>query len=291
MSRSLFATMVFICLLPGVVAAQEKLELLVEQGEELFNRNASCWVCHGKNGEGLIGPTLLFGPTPAQIFEQLKNNPQMAAIEQELKPDNEDLIAIAMYIRTLADLPITGTMPADFRTQLAAARASQETDLIFPKTERDKAVEKIQSFDTVLADWQRRSKEGPIGHTYDSRVVATFDPGEAKFTPQKNHTYFYENVGNSANLAVLEEGATNAKSSQIVVGDAVTHEVIASYEIPVSLRAAVHTTVLSPDGKYVYIVGSKPNTEPDNQIRALDAPATLIKADALTLQPSKQITM
>jgi DNA-binding beta-propeller fold protein YncE len=53
----------------------------------------------------------------------------------------------------------------------------------------------------------------------------------------------------------------------------------------------VHTTVLSPNGKYVYIVGSKPNTEPSNQLRALDAPATLIKADAVTLQPIKQITM
>jgi DNA-binding beta-propeller fold protein YncE len=121
--------------------------------------------------------------------------------------------------------------------------------------------------------------------------VATFDAGKPRFTPQKNHTYFYENVGNSANLAVLEPGATNAKSTQIVVGDAITHEVLASYELPVNLRAAVHTTVLSPDGKFVYIVGSKPNSEPTNQLRALDAPATLIKADALTLQPIKQFTM
>jgi DNA-binding beta-propeller fold protein YncE len=90
---------------------------------------------------------------------------------------------------------------------------------------------------------------------------------------------------------VLEEGASNAKSTQIVVGDAATHEIIASYELPVELRAAVHTTVMSPDGKYVYIVGSKPKSEPTDQLLALDAPATLIKADALTLQPIKQITM
>jgi DNA-binding beta-propeller fold protein YncE len=61
--------------------------------------------------------------------------------------------------------------------------------------------------------------------------------------------------------------------------------------LPVNLRAAVHTTVVSPDGKYVYIVGSKPETEPTNQILALDAPATLIKVDAITLQPIKQMTM
>lgn len=274
-----------------IAHAQVDLDLLVEQGEELFNRDASCWVCHGKNAEGLIGPSLLYGPTPAQIFDQMINNPQMAVIVQELQPNNEDLVAISMYIRNMAGLPISEKMSYNDRTELAAARARQETDLTFPKTARDIAVEEIQSFDTVLADWQRRSTAGPIGSTYESRTVATFDPGEARFKPQKNHTYFYENVGNSANLAVLEEGATNAKSTQIVVGDAITHKVIASYELPVALRAAVHTTVLSPDGKYVYIVGSKPNAEPSNQMRALDAPATLIKADAVTLQPIKQITM
>ena len=282
---------ILIGLLPGFACAQEGVDPLVERGEELFNQNASCWVCHGRQAEGLIGPALTYGPTPAQIFEQIKNNPQMAVIQQEMEPDNEDLIAIALYIRSISGLPVDGKMAADFRTELAAKKAREETDLIFPKTERDIAVEEIQSFDTVLADWQRRATEGPIGGSYKSRVVATFDPGKPKFKPKKNHTYFYENVGNSANLTVLEEGATNARSSQIVVGDAETHEVIASYELPVNLRAAVHTTVLSPDGKYVYIVGSKPNTEPDNQIRALDAPATLIKADALTLQPIKQMTM
>ena len=291
MIRRWTSRIILIGLLPGFACAQEGVDPLVERGEELFNQNASCWVCHGRQAEGLIGPALTYGPTPAQIFEQIKNNPQMAVIQQEMEPDNEDLIAIALYIRSISGLPVDGKMAADFRTELAAKKAREETDLIFPKTERDIAVEEIQSFDTVLADWQRRATEGPIGGSYESRVVATFDPGKPKFKPKKNHTYFYENVGNSANLTVLEEGATNARSSQIVVGDAETHEVIASYELPVNLRAAVHTTVLSPDGKYVYIVGSKPNTEPDNQIRALDAPATLIKADALTLQPIKQMTM
>ena len=278
-------------LLSGVVCAEEGVELMVERGGELYNENASCWVCHGRQADGLIGPALTYGPTPAQIFEQIRNNPQMAVIQQEMSPDNEDLVAIAMYIRSISGLPVDGDMAAELRHELAAKRAKEETDLIFPKTERDVAVEEIQSFDTVLADWQRRATEGPIGRSYKSRVVATFDPGKAKFKPKKNHTYFYENVGNSANLAILEEGATNARSTQIVVGDAESHEVIASYELPVNLRAAVHTTTLSSDGKYVYIVGSKPNTEPNNQMRALDAPATLIKADALTLQPIKQITM
>jgi len=291
MKRAWMFGLMMLAAFSSPVSAQVDLEKLAAQGEELFNRDVSCWVCHGRDAKGLIGPSLLHGPTPAEIFEQMLNNPQMAIIEQELEPDSEDLIAIAAYIRSLAELPTTDEMVADQRRELASAKAKKETDLVFPKTDRDLAVEQIQTFDSVLADWQRRSNEGPLAASYESIVVATFDAGEPKFKPEKNHTYFYENVGNSANLAVLEEGARNAKSTQIVVGDAVTYEVIASYELPVALRAAVHTTVVSADGKYVYIVGSKPNTEPTNQIKALDAPATLIKADAITLQPIKQMTM
>ncbi len=271
--------------------AQVDLEDIAAQGKALYEKNASCWVCHGKDGEGLIGPSLLSGPTPAEIFEQLKSNPQMAAIGQVLKPTNEDLLAISVYIRSLAGMTVEEKTLDGFRTGLVAAKAKQETDLIFPKTERDLAIEQYQAFETVLADWQRRSKEGPIGASYKSRIIAEFDPGKAKFKPRKNRTYFYENVGNSANLALLRDGAKNAASTQIVVGDAQRHKVIASYELPVNLRAAVHTTILSADGKYVYIVGSKPKSEPSNQMRALDAPATLIKADAITLQPVKQMTM
>ena len=160
----------------GLALAQANLDMVVEHGESLYHQQASCWVCHGKEATGLIGPSLLYGPTPAQILEQLINNLQMAVIVQQLKPDNEALIAISLYIRTLAGLPIDDNMAADYRAELAAVRARQETDLIFPKTERDLTVENIQSFDSVLADWQRRSKEGPIGQSYEATVVAKIDP-------------------------------------------------------------------------------------------------------------------
>jgi DNA-binding beta-propeller fold protein YncE/cytochrome c553 len=273
------------------VSAQLNVDAVVEQGKALYEQPASCYVCHANSGEGLIGPDIRYGPSPAQILDQIQTNPQMAIILQELNPDDDALIAISMYIRTLGGLPVTEDIAVAYRKELITARARTETDLAFPKTERDVAVESIQSFADVLSNWQRRATEGPTPGSYESRTVGTFDPGKAKFKPQKGKTYFYENVGNSANLAVLGPDAKNAKSSQVVVGDAETHEVIASYELPVSLRAAVHTTVLSPDGKWVYIVGSKPESEPSNQIFALDAPATLIKVDAVTLQPVKQITM
>lgn len=272
-------------------AAQINLDAMVERGKELYDAPGSCAVCHKATGEGLIGPDLRYGPTPAQILDQLQNNPQMAVITQEYNPDDQALMDVALYIRTLGGLKINEKVTDANRKQLAEQRSKTQSDLIFPKTERDLAVESIQTWDSVIADWQRRSNEGPLRAEYTSQVTQTFDPGEPKFVPENGKTYFYENIGNSANLSILKDGATNAKSTQVVVGDAETHAVIASYELPVSLRAAVHTTVVSPDGKYVYIVGSKPETEPTNQILALDAPATLIKVDAVTLQPIKQMTM
>ena len=278
-------------LLSVPATAQINLDAMVERGKELYNAPASCGVCHKATGEGLIGPDIRYGPTPAQILEQLQNNLQMAIIMQEFNPDDQALMDVALYIRTLGGLDINEKVLDTQRKQLVEQRAKTETDLIFPKTERDLVVESIQTWDSVVADWQRRSNEGPLRAEYSVRVTKTFDPGKPKFAPENGKTYFYENVGNSANISVLKSGASNAKSSQVVVGDAETHEVIASYELPVSLRAAVHTTVMSPDGKYVYIVGSKPETEPTNQILALDAPATLLKVDAVTLQPVKQMTM
>ena len=44
--------------------------------------------------EGLIGPALTYGPTPAQIFEQIRNNPQMAVIQQEMNPDNQPSLGV-----------------------------------------------------------------------------------------------------------------------------------------------------------------------------------------------------
>lgn len=289
--RGLRVALIAGVLFPSLVYAQVDLDAVVKRGEALYNLPASCAVCHKQDGTGLIGPDITYGPTAAQILEQMLNNPQMAAISQEIKASNEDLLALSVYIRTFSDQETTEATIVDQRAKLASARAKTETDLVFPKTARDAAVEAVQSWDSVISDWQQRSSTGSIFEEYESQVVATFDPGEPKFKPENGKTYFYENVGNSANLAILEPGSSNAKSTQVVVGDAASHEVIASYELPVSLRAAVHTTIVSPDGKYVYIVGSKPKTEPTNQIKALDAPATLIKVDAVTLQPVLQQTM
>jgi len=283
--------LLLIWVLSGASTAQESIDALVQRGEALYTADVGCWVCHAESGEGLLGPSLLNGPTPADIYNQLQSNPMMGVIVQEVNPTDEDLIALSMYIRQLAGLPLTETLPAEYRQVLAAVKANRPPEVEFPKTERDLAVEAIESFGSVLTDWEQKANSGNIGRSYTAEVVATFDPGEPKFEPRPGRTYFYENLGNSPDHPELFSDYTAPLSNQIVVGDAVTKEVIASYELPANLRAAVHTTVLSPDGAYVYIVGGSPNTSAEAPEPSFNAPATLIKADARTLQPIKQITI
>ncbi len=272
----------------GIAAGQDAIDVLVERGQELFDADIGCWVCHAQTGTGLVGPSLHFGPTPVDIFDQLESNPVMGVIVAEMDPSDEDLVAISMYIRTLADLPLDADLPGQWRTALATVKANQAERLEFAKTDRDLQVEAIETFESVLATWTRRAKEGSLESHYQTEVVATFDPGEPKFQPQPGRTYFYENVGTTSSPSVLFDGYVLPRSNQIVVGDAETMEIIASYMLPQSLRAVVHTSAMSPDGRYVYIIGARPGGDFDTT-QNLSTSATLLKVDALTLQPIKQI--
>ncbi len=276
--------------LSGVAVSQEAIDALVERGQELFNADIGCRVCHADTGEGLVGPSLHFGPTPVDIFDQLESNPVMGVIVSEMDPSDEDLVAISMYIRTLAGLPLEADLPEQWRTALTTVKANQAETLEFAKTDRDLRVEAIETFDSVLATWTRRANEGSLTSHYQTQIVAEFDPGEPKFTPEPGKTYFYENVGTTSSPSILFEGYTPPESNQIVVGDAETMEVIASYMLPQNLRAVVHTSLMSPDGRYVYIIGARPGGDIDTTTD-LSTSATLLKADAATLQPIKQITI
>ncbi len=270
-------------------SGQESLDVLVERGQELFNADIGCQVCHADTGAGLIGPSLHFGPTPVDIFDQLESNAVMGVIVAEMDPSDEDLVAISLYIRTLAGLPLDADLPGQWRTALATVKANQAQQLEFPKTARDLQVEAIETFESVVATWERRSIEGSVWSEYPSRIVATWDPGEPKFEPQPGRTYWYENVGTTSSPSVLFEGYKPPKSNQLVVGDAETLEIIASYEIPESLRAVVHTSAMSPDGKYAYLVGPRepgPDGLPDP-----GGSQTMIVLDALTLQHVAQVTI
>lgn len=280
---------IVIGLLLGGVASAQTVEELVARGGELFHADIGCHVCHGPNAQGLVGPTLHFGPTPVDIFDQLESNPMMGVIVAEMDPSDADLEAIAMYIRTLADLPLELGLVEDWRTALAIVKANQAQQAEFTKTPRDLQVEEIETFASVQETWTRRAREGSLTSHYQTEVIATFDPGEPKFTPEPGKTYFYENVGTTSSPSVLYDGYVPPPSNQIVVGDAETKEIIASHMLPESLRATVHGTVMSPDGRYVYIIGARPGQADD--VPTVNSSATLIKADALTLQPIKQFTI
>jgi len=290
MKHPLRPALILLGFLGTTTTAQESLDALIEQGQTLYNAEpVGCWVCHAENGEGLVGPTLRFGPTPVDIFEQLESNPTMAVIMTELDLGDDDLVALSTYIRSLAELPLDEAMPGQWRAALTVARAARAGELVFERSRRDLAVEAVESFGSVLTSWERRARTGSLQSGYDARVVATFDRGTPKFEPRRNHTYFYENVGTNSKPAVLHAGYVPPESNQVVVGDAVTKEIIASQQLPVELRNAVHSTIVSPDGRSIYIVGPRapgPDGSPDPS-----GAQTMIEVDALTLQPTKQITI
>jgi hypothetical protein len=260
---------------------------LVARGQELFHADIGCRVCHADTGEGLVGPSLHFGPTPVDIFDQLESNPVMGVIVTEMNPSDEDLVALSTYIRTLAGLPLDAALPDQWRTALAAVKANQVDQVQFAKTDWDLQVEAIQAYDALQGSWTRRAQEGSLESHYDVQVLEEWDPGEPKFQPQPGKTYWYENVGTTSSPSVLFDGYKAPISNQVVVGDAETKEIIASYLFPESLRATVHTSLMSPDGRYAYIVGPRLG-EVDGYANYSSA-ATLIKVDALTLQPIKAL--
>jgi len=264
---------------------------LAEQGRKIFFRPASCNVCHGQDAQGLIGPSLEFGPTPFDIAYQFAANPQMEAIGQVLELSDEDLLAVSIFILTLNGASLADINAAELRGTLD--RVDELSAQGFALTDRERRLKEIESFDEVLENWERRSKLGGLKKGYDVRTVAEFDAGEAKFDPEPGRTYFYENTGTAGTRVLTSGEIVRARSAQIVVGDAVTGEIIAYHELPLELRSAVHTTVMSPDGKYVYIIGSKavddgPGIGPEESVLS---PATWIKADAVTLQPLKQLAV
>ncbi len=39
------------------LSAQDDIAEITARGQELFFERVSCWICHGENAEGLIGPS------------------------------------------------------------------------------------------------------------------------------------------------------------------------------------------------------------------------------------------
>ena len=131
--------------------------------------------------------------------------------------------------------------------------------------------------------------------TTDVQTIETYDAGEQVFFPEPGGLYFYQNTGGTARRAPMD--IERSDLTQVVVGDANDKEIITSNTMPFELRGNVHTTVLSPDGRWLYIIGPSAQVLLDNNGvgmgmgmgPGLRTPATLLKVDALTLQPVKQL--
>ncbi|WP_428097833.1 hypothetical protein [Candidatus Rariloculus sp.] len=282
------------------------IDAVLARGQQIYQMTGECWDCHGMFGEGGDGPSLTHAPSAFDIVYQFNTNPEMADVAAALQASREDFIATAAYIRTLSDREVNAAIVEELVASMAAARdysyyGSPDNFVI---TERDELIQQVERFDTVLADWERKSQSGNIMHTYDIRSVRTYERGEPKFAPEPGKVYFYEATGagqgpqlgfpNTASGSGITPAATDERGSvQVVVGDAASKEIIAYYRFPVTMRASVHSTAVTPDGRYVYVIGPRPafaGTE-DRPIGGLDTPATLIKADALTLQPVEQLVI
>ena len=135
----------------------------------------------------------------------------------------------------------------------------------------------------------RKAKTGSLRRDYEVQVLEEYENGEQVFFPEPGKLYFYENTGTAQ--AHAPDTGPLATTTGVVVGDAVTKEIVASAEMPAELRGAVHTTVVSPDGKYVYIIGPSGARPAGAGGSVLRTPATLLKVDALTLKPIKQLNI
>lgn len=277
-----------LALLSSGVQAQEDFAALSEKGKELYFEQVSCWICHGDNAEGRVGPTLQGGSTPLEIQEQLDSNPQMAIIVSELDPDVEDLVALSVFIGSLGGNTYDSETVEGWRSELTAVLDARGDEMVFPVSQRDQQILAIQDFDTVLADWSRKANTGSLRRDYQVEVLAEYENGEQVFFPEPGKLYFIENTGTGGSHAPDMSMRTNATG--VVIGDAQTKEIVASVELPEELRGAVHTTVVSPDGKYIYIIGPSGNREGWNG-SVLRTPATMLKLDALTLKPIKQLNI
>ena len=273
---------------------------LSERGRELFFLTDSCVDCHGADGAGgLLAPSLDASVTPRAIDYQLRTNPEMAELADMLDATPDDLLALSVFIRELTGgeegaIDVAALQAQAPEPESADAPAEPATAPSATASERDAMIRAVEDFSAVVDTWERRARPGSLLRTYDVTVTAEFDPGEPKFTPEPGKTYFYENVGTRGTRNLTTGETFTPEGMKVIVGDAETLEVIASYEIPPELRSSVHSTALSPDGRYVYISGAAPNgeLEPTGAPPGLSrAAASILKVDALTLQPVRQLAV
>lgn len=185
----------------------------------------------------------------------------------------------------------------------AALSGVSLAEIVSKESAIDKKIVEVQTFKSIQDNWERKAATKRGQTSYEVGTVKEFKKAKPKFTPEPNRLYFYENIGRDKHPRAPKGKENKNKTSRVVVGDAITKEVIASSGISRKLMGAVHTTVSSPKGDKVYITGGRPrggeetkwDKSKDKTKVLLDAnlmaPASLLVVDALSLKPLKQVTV
>lgn len=294
----------------------ESVDDLVERGRQIYFEDGQCVACHGEEGEGALGPQLTSkSRTPLDISIAFKTVPRMAPFVNELAPEKRDYMAIAAFLsQEMAGAELDDETMELFTATLDTFSAKSTMEG-FALTDRDHAIMEFSPYAAAVESWERRAKEGPLKREYPSEVLATWEWPEEDivFTPEPGKTYFYENTGIDKHPGSAELVDFQAFNARVTIGDAETHEVLASRELPSEMKGTIHSTFAAPDGEHIYISGGKfgqgISYTHDHEDLSLDdmaegpaaassmmavlelmsAPATLIKVEASTLRPVAQI--
>lgn len=288
-------------------AVGDDIDAMINAGKKIYTKPGACVVCHLENGSGnpaVNAKDLRFGPTPQEIHNALISVPQMGPVGAMLNLDNDGLLTLSTYIQTLGSHKVDQAKVDELRTTLDSINKDAR-DAGFALSERDKAIDEFAPFQAVLDTWKRKAKAGNIMHSYEAEVVQTWEPAKPRFKPQPGKTYFYQNTG--ARGRAHDNGSGSGAGNAITVGDAETYEVIAQGRLDKELRGSVHTTAMTPDGRYGYIIGPSMKGKPGKAsmptlkgtedlavtkaVPSINVPATLIKWDALSLEPVKMFTI
>lgn len=152
----------------------------------------------------------------------------------------------------------------------------------------DMAYQQITSFEEIRLNWERKAAEGNIRHGYEVTPVEEFPDAAPLFTPEPDGLYVYQNTGRNGHADRPASERNTNKSTRVIVMDGRTREVIAENEFDEALASAIHTTTVSPDGRWLYATGPVYSTPTGEEVHGLDLLAltgTVVKTDALSLEP------
>ena len=281
----------------NVLAQGNNIDDLIEAGRAIYIQPGACITCHMEDANGnpsLNSKTLRYGPSPLELSNALNSVPQMGPIAVTLNLSNNDLVALSAYLRDLAGLELNASVVSELRASTSGI-STDRRDSKFVVTQRDRIIDQYGSFQSVIDTWQRKSAIGSIKHQYQIRVSETWPEAKAKFKPKAGKTYFYQNTGDRGDM--FGQGFGNGSGNAVTVGDAATHEVIAQQRLSGELRGSVHTTSMTPNGKYGYIIGPPIKKKSNEKLakglavlavsNRLNASASLVKWNALSLQAEK----